>query len=109
MFPARTECVFLRRVQPVSLMELLAGVRAEVGQSVSAYQRGVAGEASPADLEAALQLVYQLFVTAPRPDHPEELDTVMRMTREAVSSTAFSPPGHRSMWCDCQKGGKGRV
>lgn len=66
-------------------MELLAGLRAEVGQSVSAYQRGVAGEASPTDLETALQLVYQLFVTKVAPREPDELDTVMRMTREAVS------------------------
>lgn len=80
----------LGELQPVDLMELLAGVRAEVAPSVSAYQRGVVGEASPADLETALQLVYQLFVTQVHPV-PAELATVMHMTREAVRAH-HSPP-----------------
>uniref|UniRef100_A0A0D6R038 Peptidase M16 N-terminal domain-containing protein n=1 Tax=Araucaria cunninghamii TaxID=56994 RepID=A0A0D6R038_ARACU len=76
--------------KPSILMDMLAGKRAEVGTKVGAYMRTFSGDCSPSDLETALQLVYQLFVTSVAPGD-EEVNLVMEMTKEAIRAQERDP------------------
>lgn len=76
--------------KPSVLLDMLAGKRAEVGMKVGAYMRTFSGDCSPSDLETALQLVYQLFVTSVIPGD-EEVKLVMQMTREAIMAQERDP------------------
>ncbi|KAL8136373.1 hypothetical protein V2J09_002374 [Rumex salicifolius] len=49
--------------KPTILADMLAGKRVEVDTNLGPYTRSFYGDCSPSDLETALQLVYQLFVT----------------------------------------------
>lgn len=76
--------------KPSMLLDMLAGKRAEVGMKVGAYMRTFSGDCSPSDLETALQLVYQLFVTNVIPGD-EEVKLVMQMTKEAILAQERDP------------------
>eukprot|EP00250_Pteridium_aquilinum_P015299 c22507_g1_i1 orf=556-3573(+) len=76
--------------KPSMLLDMLAGKRAEVGMKVGAYMRTFSGDCSPSDLEIALQLVYQLFVTNVVPGD-EEVKLVMQMTEEAILAQERDP------------------
>ncbi|KAH7414951.1 hypothetical protein KP509_14G020500 [Ceratopteris richardii] len=76
--------------RPSMLLDMLAGKRAEVGMKVGAYMRTFSGDCSPSDLETALQLVYQLFVTNVVPGR-EEVKLVMQMTKEAILAQERDP------------------
>ncbi|CAM6103151.1 unnamed protein product [Calypogeia fissa] len=76
--------------RPPMLLDMLAGKRAEVGTKVGAYMRTFSGDCSPADLETALQLLYQLFITSVQPGD-EEVRLVMQMTREAIKAQERDP------------------
>lgn len=76
--------------KPSMLLDMLAGKRAEVGMKVGAYMRTFSGDCSPSDLETALQLVYQLFVTNVVPGD-EEVKLVMQMTKEAILAQERDP------------------
>ncbi|MCO5571807.1 hypothetical protein L7F22_025555 [Adiantum nelumboides] len=76
--------------RPSMLLDMLAGKRAEVGMKVGAYMRTFSGDCSPSDLETALQLVYQLFVTNVVPGD-EEVKLVMQMTKEAILAQERDP------------------
>eukprot|EP00249_Psilotum_nudum_P022861 c28663_g1_i1 orf=451-3468(-) len=76
--------------KPSLLLDMLAGKRAQVGMKVGAYMRTFSGDCSPADLETALQLVYQLFSTSVVPGD-EEVKLVMEMAREAVKAQERDP------------------
>ncbi|GLJ23437.1 hypothetical protein SUGI_0443600 [Cryptomeria japonica] len=76
--------------KPSVLMDMLAGKRAEVGTKVGAYMRTFSGDCSPSDLETALQLVYQLFVTSVVPGD-EEVNLVMEMTKEGIRAQERDP------------------
>ena len=58
------------------LSDLLIGKRVGLSMSEGAYWRKIAGEDSPGDLEAGLQLVHKLFTTSTEP-RDEDLKTVM--------------------------------
>ncbi|KAH9623003.1 hypothetical protein KSS87_020828 [Heliosperma pusillum] len=81
--------------KPSVLMDMLAGKRAEVGTKLGPYMRTFSSYCSPTDLETALQLIYQLFVTKVEPKE-EEVRKVMEMAEETVRAqdrdpcTAFS-------------------
>ena len=64
----------LTRLQVLS--DLLIGKRVGLSMSEGAYWRKFAGEDSPGDLEAGLQLVHKLFTTDTEP-RDEDLKTVM--------------------------------
>ncbi|KAJ7536029.1 hypothetical protein O6H91_12G054400 [Diphasiastrum complanatum] len=76
--------------KPSTLMDMLAGKRAEVGTKVGAYMRTFSGDCSPTDLETALQLIYQLFTTNVQPGD-KEVKIVMQMTREAIMAQERDP------------------
>ncbi|KAL0374453.1 UNVERIFIED_CONTAM: Zinc protease PQQL-like [Sesamum radiatum] len=76
--------------RPSVLSDMLAGKRAEVGTSLGAYMRSFSGDCSPSDLETALQLVYQLFVTNLEPGE-EDVKIVMQMAEESVRAQERDP------------------
>ncbi|KAI5664619.1 hypothetical protein M9H77_23942 [Catharanthus roseus] len=76
--------------RPSVLMDMLAGKRAEVGTKLGAYMRTFSGDCSPSDLETALQLVYQLFMTNLEPGE-EDVKIVMQMAEEAVRAQERDP------------------
>ncbi|KAI3443676.1 hypothetical protein Pfo_000341 [Paulownia fortunei] len=76
--------------RPSVLTDMLAGKRAEVGTSLGAYMRSFSGDCSPSDLETALQLVYQLFVTNLEPGE-EDVKIVMQMAEESVRAQERDP------------------
>lgn len=76
--------------RPSVLTDMLAGKRAEVGTSIGAYMRSFSGDCSPSDLETALQLVYQLFVTNLEPGE-EDVKIVMEMAEESVRAQERDP------------------
>ncbi|KAI4380729.1 hypothetical protein MLD38_006890 [Melastoma candidum] len=75
---------------PSVLIEMLAGKRTEVGTKLGAYMRNFSGDCSPADLETALQLVFQLFTTNVAPGEGE-VKIVMQMAEEAVRAQERDP------------------
>ncbi|XP_024516679.1 zinc protease PQQL-like [Selaginella moellendorffii] len=76
--------------KPSVLMDILAGKRAEVGTKIGAYMRSFSGDCSPTDLEIALQLIYQLFVTSVHPGN-DEVKLVMQMTKEGIEAQERDP------------------
>ncbi|XP_071721497.1 zinc protease PQQL-like isoform X2 [Rutidosis leptorrhynchoides] len=76
--------------RPSVLMDMLAGKRAEIGTKLGAYMRTFYGDCSPTDLETALQLVYQLFVTNVVPGE-EDIKIVMQMSEESVNAQERDP------------------
>ncbi|CAI0628468.1 unnamed protein product, partial [Linum tenue] len=76
--------------RPPMLMDMLAGKRVEVSTKLGAYMRSFSGDCSPADLETALQLVYQLFMTTLTPGE-EDVKIVMQMAEEAVRAQERDP------------------
>ncbi|KNA14112.1 hypothetical protein SOVF_110570 [Spinacia oleracea] len=76
--------------KPSVLMDMLAGKRAEVGTKLGPYMRNFSADCSPTDLETALQLVYQLFMTNVEP-REEEVKKVMEMAEEAVRAQERDP------------------
>jgi zinc protease len=74
---------------PVDLSRLLSGKIAQVSPQVGAYTHGSAGQASPRDLEAALQLQYLVF-TAPNLT-PESLDLLQRRLVTMLENQAQNP------------------
>ncbi len=91
-----TAIVGLGGVGELSLIELekvLAGKQVRVNPSVSSLLEGVAGEASPDDVETMFQLIY-LYITAPRRDEDAYLSFKSRVTaflanRSADPNAAF--------------------
>ncbi|THG13743.1 hypothetical protein TEA_019677 [Camellia sinensis var. sinensis] len=76
--------------RPSVLMDMLAGKRAEVGTKLGAYMRTFSGDCSPSDLETALQLVCQLFITDVEP-REEDIKIVMQMAEEAIRAQERDP------------------
>lgn len=76
--------------RPSVLMDMLAGKRVEVGTKLGAYMRTFSCDCSPTDLETALQLVYQLFMTNVIP-REEEVNIVMQMAEEAIHAQERDP------------------
>jgi zinc protease len=74
---------------PVDLGKLTAGKIANSGAYMSAYTHGVSGNATPRDLETALQLNYLLF-TAPNKD-PEAFLLMRRRLEVALANQEESP------------------
>ncbi len=91
-----TAIVGVSGVGELSLIELekvLAGKQVRVNPSVSSLLEGVAGEASPDDVETMFQLIY-LYITAPRRDEDAYLSFKSRVTaflanRSADPNAAF--------------------
>ncbi|KAL8102510.1 zinc protease PQQL-like isoform X2 [Apium graveolens] len=76
--------------RPSVIMDMLAGKRAEVGTKLGPYLRTFSGDCSPADLETAFQLVYQLFTTNVEPGE-EDVKVVMQMAEEVVHAQERDP------------------
>ncbi|GAB4852721.1 hypothetical protein Ancab_016933 [Ancistrocladus abbreviatus] len=81
--------------KPSVLVDMLAGKRAEVSTNLGAYTRTFFGDCSPSDLETALQLVYQLFVTNVEP-RDEDIKTVMQLSEENIRADQRDP--HTAFW-----------
>ena len=64
-------------MRPELLLDVLMGTRVQLGCSEGPFWRTLGGEASPHDLEAALQLVHMLFRHTVRAV-PSELRTCLR-------------------------------
>jgi zinc protease len=71
------------------VQRLLAGRTVSVSPFISLSTHGVSGSATPADLETALQLVYQAF-TAPG-DDPEAFAVMKRQLDAAVANRERAP------------------
>ncbi|KAL8160831.1 hypothetical protein V2J09_012320 [Rumex salicifolius] len=76
--------------KPSVLVDMLAGKRVEVDTSLQAYTRSFFGDCSPSDLETALQLVYQLFVTKVE-EREEHIKIVKQMTKENILAKERDP------------------
>jgi zinc protease len=80
----------LNGFSPVDLGKLLAGKIANASAYMSSYTHGISGNATPRDLETALQLTH-LHFTAPNKD-PEAF-VLMRRRLEAALANAAQNPG----------------
>ena len=76
-------------LRAVELGKLLAGKIASVSPNISLSTHGLSGSASPADLETALQLLYEEF-TAPGSD-PEAFALIRKQLDAAVTNRGRSP------------------
>ncbi len=76
-------------LSPVDLTKLLAGKIAQVAPHVSAYTQGASGQASPRDLETALQLNYLTF-TSPNLT-PDALALLKRRLSSMLENQAQNP------------------
>lgn len=76
--------------KPSILVDMLAGKRAEVDTSLQTYMRSFSGDCSPSDLETALQLVYQLFVTKVE-QREEHIKIVKQITEESIRAKERDP------------------
>lgn len=76
--------------KPALLREMLAGKRVELSVKVGTYMRVISGDVSPADLEVAFQLVYQLFATRPVASEGD-MRLILQMTREAIAGQLRDP------------------
>lgn len=76
-------------LNPVDLSKLLAGKIASASPTVSTYTHGINGQASPRDLETALQLNYLAF-TAPNLTR-DAFDLLKRRVGSALENQAQNP------------------
>jgi zinc protease len=76
-------------LKALDLQRLLAGKLAAASPFVSSSTHGINGSAAPADLETALQLLYQ-FVVAPG-DDPEAFALMKRQLEASVANRGRSP------------------
>lgn len=76
-------------LSPVDLSKLLAGKIAQASPQVSLYTQGSAGQASPRDLETALQLNYLAF-TAPNLA-PDAFELMRRRLTGVIENQAQNP------------------
>ncbi|XP_021725006.1 zinc protease PQQL-like isoform X1 [Chenopodium quinoa] len=76
--------------KPTVLEDMLAGKRAGVYTELGAYTRSFIGDCSPSDLETALQLVYQLFVTCVEPDE-DDIKRVIHIVEELIRADERDP------------------
>lgn len=76
--------------KPTVLEDMLAGKRAGVSTELGAYTRNFIGDCSPSDLETALQLVYQLFVTCVEPEE-EDIKRVIQIVEEIIRADERDP------------------
>ena len=76
-------------LNPVDLSRLLAGKIASASPTVSTYTHGINGQASPRDLETALQLNYLTF-TAPNLTR-ESFELLKRRIASALENQAQNP------------------
>ncbi|HEY6361187.1 MAG TPA: insulinase family protein [Vicinamibacterales bacterium] len=77
---------------PVDLGKLTAGKIANAGGYMSGYTHGLSGNATPRDLETALQLTHLLF-TAPNKDKDAEAFLLMRRRLENALANQAQNPG----------------
>ena len=76
-------------LKALDLEKMLAGKNAGALPFISLSSHGISGNASPADLETGLQLLYQDFV-APG-DDPEQFDVMKRQLQSAIANRGRSP------------------
>ncbi|KAL8153842.1 hypothetical protein V2J09_011602 [Rumex salicifolius] len=76
--------------KPTVLSDMLAGKRAEVDINIGPYTRSFYGDCSPSDMETALQLVYQLFVTNVEPDE-RNISRLNQILEEIVQAEERDP------------------
>jgi zinc protease len=77
-------------LSPVDMGKLLAGKIAGASAYMSAYTHGLGGNATPKDLETALQLVHLHFTA---PNQEDEAFLLMRRRLEAALANAAQNPG----------------
>ena len=73
----------------IDLRKKLAGKVANVAPSIGLYSEGLAGQASPKDVEAMFQLAY-LWFTAPRAD-PVAFEAYLAQGRSALANQEATP------------------
>jgi zinc protease len=76
-------------LKALDLQRMLAGKLASASPFISASTHGINGSAAPADLETALQLLYQ-FVVAPG-DDPEAFALMKRQLEASIANRGRSP------------------
>jgi zinc protease len=79
----------LGSIKAVELDKMLAGTLASASPYIGLSTQGISGSAAPADLETALQLLYESFV-APG-DDPEALALMKRQLESALANRGRSP------------------
>jgi zinc protease len=76
-------------LKALAIQKLLAGKSAGAAPFIAMSSHGISGNATPADLETGLQLLYQDFV-APG-DDPEQFDVLKRQLQAAVANRGRAP------------------
>lgn len=76
--------------KPTVMVDMLAGKRAGADTTLGPYTRSFYGDCSPSDLETALQLVYQLFVTNVEPVK-EDVERVKQILEECIRAQERDP------------------
>jgi zinc protease len=76
-------------LKALDLEKLLAGKSASASPFIALSSHGISGNATPADLETGLQLLYQDFV-APG-DDPQQFDVMKRQLLAAVANRGRAP------------------
>jgi zinc protease len=73
----------------MSLQKAMAGKNAYVGPSISMYTEGLSGQASPKDIETAMQLIH-LYFTQPRKD-PTAAKVIMQQLSASLANKDKNP------------------
>lgn len=72
--------------------DIVAGLRCDVHASVGMYRRNIEGEASPVDIENALQCIHLLFThNVGTTNDPGVLETLMLMQEEKIRNQSRDP------------------
>ncbi|GMN50692.1 hypothetical protein TIFTF001_019852 [Ficus carica] len=90
MGPTIAEEIGVYGYRPSVLVDMLAGKRVAVDNTIGTYMRMFYADCSPSDLETALQLIYQLFTTSVKPGD-EDVKIVMQRAKEAVRAQERDP------------------
>eukprot|EP01025_Chloroclados_australasicus_P009149 TRINITY_DN13521_c0_g1_i3.p1 TRINITY_DN13521_c0_g1~~TRINITY_DN13521_c0_g1_i3.p1 ORF type:complete len:1012 (-),score=156.71 TRINITY_DN13521_c0_g1_i3:256-3291(-) len=79
--------------KPHILSDIVAGKRADVRVSESAYWRAIKGDQSPDDLETTFQMLYLLFTHEVQLVE-KELNQVMKLAKQAIIAQVRDPQYH---------------
>lgn len=71
---------------------IIAGLRFDLNANISMYRRNIEGEASPVDIENALQCIHLLFThDVGTKNDPSMLETLMQMQEEKIRNQSRDP------------------
>jgi len=78
-------------VAPAELLDMMAGKRVSLEMDIGSYTRAFAGECSPNDMEAMMQMIYLLFTCPDTAVDENKVATLLKMQKEQVVNQWRSP------------------